>query len=135
MSIRQISLSLIRSFAEHRAHPGVEQRTVIVESRGPLALLFLNNNLHALHHAEPGLAWYRLPSRFRARRGELLTANGGYRFSGYGEIFLRYFLWPKEHVRHPLGRATGDRSGSAVSRPVEDHAATAVAGLEPVKVA
>ncbi len=130
-----ISLSLVRSFAEHRAHPGVEERTVIVESRGLLALLFLNNNLHALHHAEPGLAWYRLPARFRARRGALLTANGGYRFSGYGEIFLRYFLWPKEHVRHPLGRATGARSGSAMSRPAESHAATAAAGLEPVKVA
>ncbi len=100
-----ISLSLVRSFAEHRAHPDAQQRSVIVESRGLMALLFLNNNLHALHHAEPGLPWYRLPARFKTRRGELLRANGGYRFSGYGEIMLRYMLWPKERVRHPFGRA------------------------------
>lgn len=130
-----ISLSLVRSFAEHRAHPGVEERTVIVESRGLMALLFLNNNLHALHHAEPGLAWYRLPARFQARRGELLTANGGYRFSGYGEIFLRYFLWPKEHVRHPLGRAIGDRSGFATEVTLEQPARNDAVALEPVKVA
>lgn len=130
-----ISLSLVRSFAEHRAHPGVDERSVIVESRGLMALLFLNNNLHALHHAEPGLAWYRLPARFRARRGELLTANGGYRFSGYGEILLRYFLWPKEHVRHPLGRAVGDRRAVADNPGVKRQPQTESVGLEPVKVA
>lgn len=131
-----ISLSLVRSFAEHRAHPDARQRSVIVESRGLMALLFLNNNLHALHHAEPGLPWYRLPARFKARRGELLSANGGYRFSGYGEIMLRYMLWPKEHVRHPLGRAL---SGTAPQAVVPSAAETATALrtnlMKPVNVA
>ena len=70
-----------------------------------MSLLFLNNNLHALHHAEPGLAWYRLPARYRERREELLAKNGGYRYGGYGEIVLRYLLWPKENPRHPLQAA------------------------------
>ena len=137
-----ISLSLVRSFAEHRAHPDAAHRSVIVESRGPMALLFLNNNLHALHHAEPALPWYRLPARFKRRRGALLSANGGYRFSGYGEIMLRYFLWPKEHARHPLGRALAARApnpGAAqtVPRPEPDMAqATARStGLKPVNAA
>ena len=131
-----IAVSLIRSFAEHRAHPGIDERTVIVESRGLMALLFLNNNLHALHHAEPGLAWYRLPARFKARRGELLMANGGYRFSGYGEILLRYFLWPKEHVRYPLGRVAGDDSSTVgTTFATESQPAIGTASLEPVKVA
>ena len=69
---------------------------------GPLSLMFLNNNLHALHHAEPGLAWYRLPARYRARRQELLAGNGGYRYGGYLEIAARYLVKPKEHPRHPL---------------------------------
>lgn len=128
-----ISLSLVRSFAEHRAHRDVEQRSVIVESRGPMALLFLNNNLHALHHAEPGLAWYRLPARFKTCRGALLTANGGYRFSGYSEIMLRYVLWPKEHVRHPFGRALPHSTlKTAVPSAGETLTAVPSSVLEPV---
>ncbi|MDZ7908968.1 MAG: fatty acid desaturase [Gemmobacter sp.] len=46
----------IRTFLEHRAHDLPRARTVIVEDRGPLALLFLNNNLHVVHHTHPGVA-------------------------------------------------------------------------------
>jgi len=59
----------VRTYAEHRAHELARGRTVIIEDRGPLAFLFLNNNLHAVHHAEPGLPWYRLPQRFAAEPG------------------------------------------------------------------
>lgn len=97
-----LSLTLLRSFLEHRAQAEVSRRTAIVEA-GPLfSLLFLNNNLHALHHAEPALAWYRLPARYRETRDRLLTANGNYCLHGYREIVARYLLWPKEHPRHPL---------------------------------
>jgi fatty acid desaturase len=67
--------------------------------------MFLNNNLHALHPAEPGLAWYKLPARYRERRAELLKNNGGYRYGGYLEIAARYLVRPKEHPRHPLATA------------------------------
>ena len=97
-----ISLTLLRSFLEHQARAEVSARSVIVEAGWPLALMFLNNNLHALHHAEPGTAWYELPARYRATRDELLSRNGGYLFKGYGEVVLRYLLKPKEHPRHPL---------------------------------
>ena len=135
-----ISLSLVRSFAEHRAHPDAGHRSVIVESRGLMALLFLNNNLHAVHHAEPALPWYRLPERFRERRGEVMIANGGYRFSGYTEIMLRYLLWPKEQVRHPLGRALTGTPPQAVSKAIGSTAREAVTGgkklgLKPVNAA
>ncbi len=99
-----VSLTLMRSFLEHRAREQVGERSVLVEAGWPMALLYLHNNLHALHHAEPGLAWYRLPARYRMRRAELLAANGGYRYSGYLEIAARYLLRPKEHPRHPLPR-------------------------------
>jgi fatty acid desaturase len=98
-----ISLSLIRSFLEHQAHPIVDRRTVIVES-GPLfALLFLNNNLHVVHHRHPGLPWYALPAAYRRDREAVLAANGGYRYRGYAEVILRYLLWPKEAPVHPGG--------------------------------
>ena len=96
-----LALTLIRSFLEHRARPEAETRSVIVEAGPVMSLLFLNNNLHALHHAHPGVAWYRLPALYRARRDELLTRNGGYRYGGYLEIAGRYLLRPKEPVLHP----------------------------------
>ncbi len=98
-----LSLTLLRSFLEHQARPAPGARSVLVEAGWPLALMFLNNNLHALHHAEPGLAWYKLPARYRERRAELLANNGGYRYGGYLEIGARYLFKPKEHPRHPLG--------------------------------
>ncbi len=97
-----ISLTLLRSFLEHQARPAAGERSVLVEAGWPLSLMFLNNNLHALHHAEPGLAWYKMPARYRASRRELLAGNGGYRYSGYLEIAARYLVKPKEHPRHPL---------------------------------
>lgn len=100
-----VSLTLLRSFLEHRAVQPVAARSVVVESGPAMALLFLNNNLHALHHAEPGLAWYRLPARYRACRKALLSENGGYLYRGYGEIAARYLLRPKEPTVDPLARA------------------------------
>ena len=96
-----IGLTLLRSFAEHRAAAVPEHRSVIVDAAWPLALVFLNNNLHALHHREPGVPWYRLPARYRAEREAITASNGGYRFRGYAEIIARYLLWPKEAVVHP----------------------------------
>jgi fatty acid desaturase len=100
-----LALTLLRSFLEHQARPAQGARSVLVEAGWPLSLMFLNNNLHALHHAEPGLAWYQLPARYRARRQELLAGNGGYRYGGYLEIAARYLVKPKEHPRHPLAPA------------------------------
>lgn len=97
-----LSLLKIRSFAEHRAHRDSAARSVIVEDRGPLALLFLNNNLHAVHHRHPRLPWYRLPAAYAARRGDWLADNGGYRYPSYAAIFARHLLRAKDPVAHPL---------------------------------
>jgi fatty acid desaturase len=97
-----IALTLLRSFAEHRAHPAVERRTAIVEAGPLLSLLFLNNNLHAVHHAQPGLPWHAIPASYRASRRSVLRNNGGYLFAGgYGELFRRYAFRPKEPPAHP----------------------------------
>ncbi|MBI1386597.1 MAG: fatty acid desaturase [Rhizobiales bacterium] len=109
-----LSILGIRTFAEHRAEPAVPHRSVIVESRGPFALLFLNNNLHALHHAEPTVAWYDLPALYRQRRDAVLAANGRYVFNGYREIFARFFLRQVNGVVHPfLHRRTDATLASA----------------------
>jgi fatty acid desaturase len=112
-----LSLTLLRSFLEHQARPAEGERSVLVEAGWPLSLLFLNNNLHALHHAEPGLAWFKLPERYRARRAELLERNGGYRYGGYLEIAARYLVKPKEHPRHPLAAATRGAQAAPETAP------------------
>lgn len=95
------SLMLLRSFAEHRPAADAAHRSIIVESRGPLAWLFLSNNLHALHHERPGLPWFVLPKIYRANREAVLARNGGYRVAGYAEIARRWLLSPRDHPRHP----------------------------------
>lgn len=96
------SLLKIRTFLEHRAHEAFRARTVIIEDRGPLALLFLNNNLHVVHHMHPAVPWYRLPALYAARREHYLRRNEAYVFASYGEIFRRYFLKAKDPVPHPV---------------------------------
>ena len=120
-----LSLTLLRSFLEHQARDNPGERSVLVEAGPAMSLLFLNNNLHALHHDQPGLAWYRLPARYRTRRSDLLAANGGYRYSGYLEIAARYLLWPKEPLAHPhpLGPASTPFRTAAMAP--ETHKSTA----------
>ncbi|HSF96196.1 MAG TPA: fatty acid desaturase, partial [Thermohalobaculum sp.] len=73
-----VSLIMIRSFIEHRAHDAPKMRTAIVESGPFFSLLFLNNNLHRVHHESPGAPWYRLRAMYRAERARYLAENGGY---------------------------------------------------------
>ncbi|MEO1314723.1 MAG: fatty acid desaturase [Pseudomonadota bacterium] len=99
-----ISLSIlkIRTFVEHQAHEMASGRSVIIEDRGLLAFLFLNNNLHAVHHMHPKVAWYDLPALYRTRRAEYLRRNRGYHFPSYTAVARRFLLSPKEPVPHPL---------------------------------
>lgn len=97
-----LSILKIRTFLEHRASERSGWRSVIIEDRGPLALLFLNNNFHAVHHAHPSVAWYKLPALFQSRRALFLKRNGDYRYSSYASVFAEYFLRSKDPVPHPL---------------------------------
>jgi fatty acid desaturase len=91
-----LALTLLRSFIEHR--PAGEQvaRSALVEAGPLMSLLYLNNNLHALHHAAPQIAWYQLPSVYRETRDALLRRNGGFRYAGYLEVLCRFALRAKD---------------------------------------
>lgn len=104
-----LAILRIRTFLEHRAHERHAGRSVIIEDRGPLALLFLNNNFHAVHHAHPQLPWYRLPQEYDRRRAEFLRRNGGYRYRSYAEVFARHLLRRKDPVAHPIWTPAADR--------------------------
>jgi fatty acid desaturase len=92
----------IRTYLEHRAHEAFRARSVIIEDRGPLALLFLNNNLHAVHHMHPKAPWYRLPGIYAARMDHYQRRNESYVFENYGQIFRRYLFKAKDPVAHPI---------------------------------
>jgi fatty acid desaturase len=95
-----MSLLAIRSFCEHQWSEHADRRSVIVE-RSILGPLFLNNNLHLVHHKHPTAPWYDLPRLYRARRLEWRRMNDGYVFKGYVEVLRRFGLRAKEPVAHP----------------------------------
>lgn len=97
-------IQLIRSFAEHRAHPEVPARVAIVENSWILGPLFLFNNLHSLHHESPAIPWYECPARYRAERERLIAENGGLVYSTYFEVARRFLFRPHDVLQHPMGR-------------------------------
>jgi fatty acid desaturase len=109
------SLLLLRSYYEHRAARSQEARTAIVEAVFPFGLLFLFNNLHAAHHAQPRLPWYELPRFYSANRATLLAGNGGFHFAGYRALFRRYLFRPNYIPIHPTRHRA--RSAPIAARP------------------
>lgn len=105
-----LSVLKIRTYLEHRAHEASRARSVIIEDRGPLALLFLNNNFHAVHHMHPGVAWYKLPALYRDRRDRFLACNDGYVYRSYASVFARYLFRAKDPVVHPLLHRTREKT-------------------------
>jgi fatty acid desaturase len=92
---------LIRSFAEHRWVPGTATKCAMVRAGLGWRLLFLNNNLHHAHHAQPKLAWYLLPEAADAMRaGEIAEAGAGF-YDGYREVFRKFAFRPFDQPLHP----------------------------------
>ncbi len=96
-----LSLILLRTYAEHQASERPGARTAIIESGWFFSLLFLNNNLHYVHHANPRAAWYQLPAIYRAGKEKWRAANDEYGYRGYGDLARRYLLRQKNPVAHP----------------------------------
>jgi fatty acid desaturase len=96
-----MSLGLLRAFTEHRAAVDYSERTATVESNAVFGLLFLYNNLHAVHHSSPAMPWYEIPRYYREHRREVLERNGHFVFAGYGELARKYLLVPVFSPVHP----------------------------------
>ena len=95
------ALIMIRSLAEHRAADRPRDRTAVVERAGLLGLLFLNNNLHVLHHERPHVPWYALPAQWREGRAALLQSWHGPLYRGYRDVARRYAVTPHHPGPHP----------------------------------
>jgi fatty acid desaturase len=110
------SLLKIRTYLEHRAHEAARARTVVIESRGPLSLLFLNNNFHVVHHMHPGVAWYKLPALYFSNRDHYLRRNDGYVYASYAKIFRAFLFRAKDPVPHPIFPVA---KGGVLEQPAE----------------
>lgn len=104
IAIPGTSITLIRSFAEHRARSPVRERIALVERSWLLGPVYLFNNLHALHHEAPWVPWYEIPARYRRERARLIAENGGLVYSSYFEVARRYLFRPHDSPLHPTGR-------------------------------
>ncbi len=114
MAYPGVSLALVRSFLEHQAAEEVDHRIVLVEASPFWSLLFLNNNLHLIHHKLPGKAWYELPKLYARDKAEWQRRNGGYVLQGY-KALLAYAFKPKEPVMHPLRRRASGAGASVAA--------------------
>lgn len=106
------SLSLVRSFAEHRWVDEPMNRSAVVQSGRFFSLLFLNNNLHHTHHEHPGVAWYRLPALATEIGSAATSADGAGFYPGYLDIARRYGVRPIDQPLHPPHRAAVTGSAS-----------------------
>jgi len=96
------SFTLLRSFVEHCA-VAEGTRSAVVKAGPVLSLMYLNNNLHHTHHAEPSTPWYALPELHRRMESDQLAAEGaGFYSRGYLEVARRNFARPFCQPDHPL---------------------------------
>ncbi len=96
------SLSLVRSFAEHRAATAAGEETAIVEDAKIFGLLFLFNNLHVVHHDRPDLPWYKIPAWYKEHRESLISSEAARIYHGYWDVARRYLLKSFDDPIHPL---------------------------------
>ena len=79
----------------------------MVETSWLLSLLFLNNNLHIVHHAKPGMAWYDLPRAWKATRQDAIAAGILVR-PGYRDLVRKHLFRPIIAGEYPM-IATADQ--------------------------
>ena len=104
-----LSLTLLRSYAEHHPAAERERRTAIVLGGPASRLLYLNNNLHLVHHARPDLPWHAIPAEFAARRAHYTDRAGVHVFAGYPTLVGRFLVRPRHHPVHPEYRPAPSR--------------------------
>ena len=94
-----ISLTLLRSYTEHRWSSNEGERTIIIEGSPLTRLLYMNNNFHWLHHKNPRLPWRQVAKEYYLKRHKILSANGNYFYRSYLQLVPR--LW-KDRLIEPV---------------------------------
>ena len=95
------SLTMMRSYAEHRAHDEASCRIIVVETNPVVSFLYLNNNLHMAHHELPRLPGTACPPSTRATGSACSRRTAPISCAAIREIARRWLVRPKEPVAHP----------------------------------
>lgn len=103
------SLSLIRSYMEHKPATSWSARTLIVEGSWFSQLLFFNNNFHVLHHEKPEIPWYELKSLYFQQKKRILRENQHYFYKSYWEIMKKHLFTPKDEPLYPYPHIEADK--------------------------
>jgi len=113
-----LGLAMLRSLYEHRPGALPAHRTVINEAAWPWRLLYLNNNYHVVHHAYPGVPWYRIPAMYRAESAAYQERNGGFVLPGYLYLIRNFSFKP---VDNPVlsAPATAPKRASTPRHPTK----------------
>jgi fatty acid desaturase len=99
------SITLLRSFVEHRA-VSEGPRSAMVLTNPIMSLLFLNNNLHFVHHAAPGAPWFTLPAIGRDMDAIALARPGAGVYNGYRDVVRQYAFRPFCQPVRPCDQTT-----------------------------
>lgn len=103
------SLTLMRSFMEHRPATTWSPRTLIVEGSWFSQLLFLNNNFHVLHHEKPDVPWYEIKRIYFLQKQRILRENEHYFFASYWQMLKKFALRAKDDPRYPYPHINTDK--------------------------
>lgn len=95
-----LSITMIRSFAEHRAVDD-DVRCAVVCSRWFWGLIYMSVNLHVTHHRHPALPWYELRRVHGQSDAERVAAASAGLYRSYPALIARYFFRPVDQVAHP----------------------------------
>ncbi|MEM9043807.1 MAG: fatty acid desaturase [Pseudomonadota bacterium] len=104
IAVPAVSILSLRTYIEHRAAAAPGARSAVIESNWFWSLLFLNNNLHKVHHEKPSVAWYKLPALWQAERDRVLSENEGYYYRGYRDVVRVWLFRAREPNIHPIMR-------------------------------
>lgn len=96
------SLTLLRSLAEHRPDADPERRTTVVETGLLFRLLYLNNNLHVIHHRFPHVPWFELPRLWAREREDILRRSPDLVIPGYASVARDHAVRPISPVELPF---------------------------------
>lgn len=100
------SLLMLRAFSEHLPEEDPELRSAIIKSNVVMRLLYLNNNLHRVHHDHPEVAWYALPELYRQQ----YTQHSVHVYPGYFYLMKKFAFTKRFPVQHPFLPMQSDNS-------------------------
>lgn len=95
------SLTMLRSFFEHRPSSNPNHRSVLMQTIWPLRILYLNNSFHFVHHINPNMSWHLIPSEYKLNQEKYNQSNGNFIEKGYLKWFKEYLFKPVAKPNHP----------------------------------